>query len=404
VPARNPFLADSDDERGIQRHVLPPGAYRINLYGYDVKEVPATVIPAGYVGVLRRKLGADGAGRFAAGDGQKGFLRQVLQPGLYYLNTEEYEVIQSEVGIFQTTFHYVKNAQRNTAITFTAKGGLDISLDCTIEWESRPADMADLVAEYGSREKVEENVITVQAKAIGRDRGIDYSAQDFLEGTKREKFQEDFTQELTRVCKDKKIAIGSAFIRNIIIPENYLKPIREKQIAAETELTNQAKEQTAQTVADVEREQQMIGQKVAEVEAETLRLVAGVDREIENLQTLTQAEIEKMKAEYEAQIAALDAKRTELAGQAEAEATKMKETARSSLYRMKMEVFQNDADAYLRYTMAEKLNPKMVLRLFHSGPGTLWTNMGDKNMNLMLPVPGTAPEQTRPKPTTTAGP
>jgi hypothetical protein len=38
--------------------------------------------------------------------------------------------------------------------------------------------------------------------------------------------------------------------------------------------------------------------------------------------------------------------------------------------------------------MAEKLNEKMVLRLYHSGPGTLWTNLGDKNMTLMLPAAG----------------
>jgi hypothetical protein len=58
---------------------------------------------------------------------------------------------------------------------------------------------------------------------------------------------------------------------------------------------------------------------------------------------------------------------------------------------MKMDLFRNDGNAYLRYTMAEKLNEKMVLRLYHSGPGTLWTNLGDKNMTLMLPASGNGP-------------
>ena len=75
-------------------------------------------------------------------------------------------------------------------------------------------------------------------------------------------------------------------------------------------------------------------------------------------------------------------------GQAEAQAKTMTETAKSSIYQMKMDLFQSDGNAYLRYTMAEKLNEKLVLRLFHSGPGTLWTNMGDKNMTLLLPTPG----------------
>ena len=38
--------------------------------------------------------------------------------------------------------------------------------------------------------------------------------------------------------------------------------------------------------------------------------------------------------------------------------------------------------------LAEQLNPKLMLRLFHSGPGTFWTNMGEKGANLLIPAPG----------------
>ena len=194
-----------------------------------------------------------------------------------------------------------------------------------------------LVAEYGSRSAVEKTVIDIQAHSIGRDKGIDYGVQDFLEGNKREKFQTDFTKELVRVCREKNVTVHSAFIRNIVIPEVYLKPIRDKQIAAETEITNKAKEITAQTVADVEREQQMIAQRVTEVEANTAKLVAAIDREVENIQTRTQSEIDKTKAEFDARIAALDSRRTQLMGGAEAQVKQLKETATSSIYRLKME-------------------------------------------------------------------
>ncbi len=379
------FLAE-EGEQGIRRAVLEPGDYRLNLHGYDVELVDAVDIQPGFVGVLRRLLGTDGKGRFAENDSEKGILRTVLQPGLYYLNPREYEVIRAKVGIFQTAFHYDKDPRQNTAITFVAKGGFPISLDCTIEWEILPEDMPMLVAEYGSRDYIERNVIDVQAHAIGRDKGIDYGAQDFLEGAKREKFQDEFTRELTRVGRAKNVTVHSAFIRNIVIPEAYLKPIRDKQIAAETELTNKAKEATAQSVANVEREQQLIIQRALEVQANTARLVASIDREAENTADRTQAEIDKLKAEYGAQVAALDAQRTQLAGEAEAQSTQLKETARASLYQLKMDVFQQDADAFLRYSLADKLNPKLVLRLFHAGSGTFWTNLGDKNLSLMLPT------------------
>src|SRR5262249_15596569 len=140
-----------------------------------------------------------------------------------------------------------------------------------------------------------------------------------LEGTSREKFQDDFTQELTRVCKDKNVTVRSAFIRRILIPEEYLKPIREKQIAAETQLTTKAKELTAETENEVEREQRMIEQEVPRGQAETNLIGGKIDQEVKNATTRTDSEIEKMKEEYGAKIAALDAERKLVLTQAEAE-------------------------------------------------------------------------------------
>jgi hypothetical protein len=385
-------------QQGMQRDVLPPGAYRINKHGYQVDPTDAVEIKSGFVGVVRRLLGPEGTGLFARADSaEKGFLPKVLQPGLYYMNPKEYEVLPVEVGIFQTSFGARKgDRDKDTAITFTSKGGFPISIDCTVEWEVLPEHMPALVAEYGNRREVEKKVIDVQAHAIGRDKGIDYGVQDLLEGSTREKFQEDFTQELTRVCALKNVTVHSAFIRRIDIPEQYLKPIRDKQIAIETQLTTRAKEATAATDNEVERERSLIGQEVAKVEAQTKLLVANLDQQVKNITVQTDAEIERLKAEYGAKIAALEKERTILLGKATADVKQMKATAQSNLYQLKMGVFQNDANAFLRYTLAEQLSPNMVLRLFHSGTGTLWTNLDHKGMNLMLPVP-TGPEKERPK-------
>jgi hypothetical protein len=117
-------------------------------------------------------------------------------------------------------------------------------------------------------------------------------------------------------------------------------------------------------------------------------MVAGIDQETKNITIQVEADIEALKAKYGAQIAELDAERTRLTGEAEAQVKTMTETAKSSIFKKKMDVFQSDGNAYLRYAMAEKLNEKMVLRLYHSGAGTLWTNMGNKNLNLLLPASG----------------
>jgi hypothetical protein len=387
-----------EGQQGIQRRVLPPGMYRINRHGYEVELVDATDIRPGTVGVLRRRLGEPGTGRFAEKPNERGILRQVLQPGLYYINTKEFEVIRAQVGIFQTAFRDDLQNQDDTSITFISKGGFPISINSTVEWEVLPQDMPALVAEYGNRAVIERNVIDVQAHAIGRDKGINYGVQDFLEGSKREKFQDEYTSELTRVSRTKNVTVHSAFIRNILIPENYLRPIREKQISAETELTNRAKEATAQSEAEVEREQKLIDQRAAEVAADTEKLVAAIDREVENTTTRVKAEIEKVEAEFDAKIATLDAQRVQVVGEAKAKVTQLTETAKSSLFKLKLDAFGNNDDAFLRYTMAQDLNPDLRVRLFHAGPGTLWTNMDGKHINTFLPLgaPPETPKATKP--------
>jgi hypothetical protein len=392
------FLAE-DGQRGILRRVLPPGTYRLNLLGHGVQVIPAVEIPPGFVGVQQRKLGTEGKGQFAENEGERGYLKEVLQPGIYYINTEEYEVTRAEVGIFQTTFTKHAGTGIKPPITFVS-GGFNISVDCTVEWETLPEDMPRLLAAYGSRRQIEDNVIDLQTHAIGRDKGSDYAVQDLLEGTKRQKYQEDFTKELIAVCKEKNVTVHSAFIRNIEIPDTYLKQIRETQLNTQKALTNKAKEATAQTRRDVEKAMKTVEQEVESVQATTKSLVALKDNEVQNLKDRTQAELKRMRDANEAEIAKLNAERDRVLGTAKAGAKEMEETARATLFQMKMEAFRSDPVAFQRYSMAEKLSPALRLRLFHSGPGTFWTNMdGSKGMNLMLSpggAAGTPPEALPP--------
>ena len=81
-----------------------------------------------------KSQGRDGKGRFATEDGdEKGILPRVLQPGLYYVNTKEYEVIPTEVGIVQTTFTKGSKGEPNTAITVhSTNNGINFFYDADI--------------------------------------------------------------------------------------------------------------------------------------------------------------------------------------------------------------------------------------------------------------------------------
>src|SRR5262245_14300582 len=269
APADGRVLAEQENEKGIRREVLLPGSYRLNPYGFKVEEVEAVRIEPGKIGVMRRLLGKDGPDRFAHNSEEKGILRTVLQPGIYYLNTKEFEVIACEVGIYQTSYHYDASPQKNTAISFPARDGNTIHMDCTIEWEVKPADWPDLVAAYGDLTVVERNVVDQHAHKISRDRGFNYGAQDFLEGEKREKFQGDFTEELKTTCQENKVVVHSAFIRDMIIPDNFLIQKRERQLAVETRVTSEALTETAQEKAKVTEAERTIEQATEAVNAET---------------------------------------------------------------------------------------------------------------------------------------
>ncbi len=97
------ILAPDRDSKGVWRDVLGPGSYRLNPEGYDVQMLQAVHIPVGYIGVVTAQTGLPARpGEFAA-PGEQGVMRDVLQPGLYYINSRAYQVDVLEIGMNQVS-------------------------------------------------------------------------------------------------------------------------------------------------------------------------------------------------------------------------------------------------------------------------------------------------------------
>lgn len=96
------FIAERG-QKGIWRSVLGPGKYRMNPYGYNIEIVDAISIPIGYAGVITSLSGEQAPGGDFANEKQKGVRKDVLQPGLYYVNAKEYKVDVLEIGINQVS-------------------------------------------------------------------------------------------------------------------------------------------------------------------------------------------------------------------------------------------------------------------------------------------------------------
>lgn len=96
------FLAEPG-QKGIWRRVLGPGKHRLNPYGYRIDIVDAVSIPVGYVGVVTSLSGKQTTPDAFAGPGEKGVRRDILQPGLYYVNPKELQVDLLEIGVNQVS-------------------------------------------------------------------------------------------------------------------------------------------------------------------------------------------------------------------------------------------------------------------------------------------------------------
>ena len=97
------ILAADTTCKGVWKDVLGPGTYRLNPEGYEVTQLDAINIPIGYVGIVTSQTGKPTKPGEFAGTGEQGVMRDVLQPGLYYINPRAYQVDVLEIGMNQVS-------------------------------------------------------------------------------------------------------------------------------------------------------------------------------------------------------------------------------------------------------------------------------------------------------------
>ncbi len=97
------ILAADNASKGVWKDALGPGTYRLNPEGYEVTIRDVINIPIGYVGVVTSQTGTPVKPGEFAGPGQKGVMKDVLQPGLYYINNRAHQVDVLEIGMNQVS-------------------------------------------------------------------------------------------------------------------------------------------------------------------------------------------------------------------------------------------------------------------------------------------------------------
>ena len=273
--------------------------------------------------------------------------------------------------------------EEKRAVEFPSRDGFKVSLDMTVEFELLPENISKIYLLYGDLPQVVEKIILPQVLSVSRIKGSNYKAQDFIMGDGREKFQNDLREELKNTLAGKLIVVHNAIIRNVDIPQDILKPIQAVSLAREQNLTNQAMQNTAKRLAELNTETELIEQRRREVEQETRKIVALTNAEAKR-------EVASIEADTRLQVAQLQLKRAEITAatrkvleesKVQAEFMVNNESAKGELLKAKA---LGNADLMSKLHMVEKLGNNVETRIIYAGEGTLWTDL--KNPSLAIPA------------------
>lgn len=401
--------------KGVWEEVLTPGIYKLNPLVYNVELTPAVVIPSGFVGVVTNLFDDHGvaAGVAAPGSelpevedhtvniestgkayvskvpplaepGRRGTVRDVLQPGIYYINPKIRKVTIVEIGYNEFSQLRMSESE-NMRISFPSDTGYLIRVGVTVVWGIHPKHAAEIINEFGNIDRVISIIIEPQLRSICRNIGSTYAARDFIQGEKREQFQRELTDELRRVCESKHVDVLLALVLEIEVhapstspgsdevTEDLKRTIQESYIAIERQITNERQREAAAVVATLEEEKKKIDIVRESIVAETRLMVADIAAEADKTAAETEARAQLEVATIRQQVAELEAKRTEILGRARTSVDKMLKQAEADGYRMLVDAFGSPR-AYNLYTFAERFEPEEI-RLFFAGEGTFWTDL-----------------------------
>ena len=372
--------------KGIQRDVLTPGTYKINPYLHEVQLVPAVMVPPGSVGVVTRLFGERGEvvstpltasqspSRLAVGEQQRGILKDVLQPGIYYLNPRLYKVSMMPVGYDAISLQHPQNPVR-----FYSYDGYLVEADSTVVWGRSPADAPNIIASIGDIERVRQNVLEPAMKAACQNEGAKYTAKELIQGSTRSKFQDDLSASLERQVASRNIHVLLALIRNISIKDKsgkdtgLLATIQRANIEIENQLTNKQKTETEKKKGELEQAMRQVDVEREKVAAETKVKVANILAEGRKSAAEIDAKRELEVATIELQVATLEAQREQILGRAAADVERLKNEAEARGAQLLVDAF-GSPQSYNLYTFAKNFQP-VDLRLIFAGPGTLWTDL-----------------------------
>ena len=387
--------------QGVQRDVLTPGTYRLNPFIYQVDIHDAVIVPLGCAGVVTSQdgempgvetirettVGPDGAivegqpkvVQKLAEEGQRGVVKDILPPGVYYLNPYVHKVRIVQIGYNQIS--QLKTEDVTEHIAFPSNDGFTIEVEVTVVWGRHPEHAPEMINRFGDVERLKE-IILIQIRSICRNIGSEYDSTDFIRGEKRELYQRAVTETLQAVAQQRDVEILIALIQNIEVRGgtavadqglDLKSTIQRGYIAEEQELTKQKQRETAEKRAELETAKVLIDVAREQIQADTRKKTAEILAEGAKRAEEIDAQRGLEVARIEREIAQLDAGKTRVLGKAKAQVEELANQAEADGKRLMIEAF-GTGRAYNLFTFANDFDPDSI-RLIFAGEGTFWTDL-----------------------------
>ncbi len=367
TPAGTILVERASDYQGIIREVLEPGLHyeESNHYEFQVEVRDAIAIPDGFVGVMIAKTGQSAPkDELLVEEGFRGVRKDYLKPGLYYINSYEFDIVAVDTRKQKYEMTSVQN-QGDTAfsdeIAFLSNDGFQISIDVTVLYEIQPQDAPFVVATLGQNlDDVKTKIIRPGSRSFARLEGSMLKAVEFVSGHTRKTFQEKLEQSLKLEGVRAQINIVNTFVRNYTIPDQLLEPIRLKEIAEKQREQYIEEQKREEEQAKLARQKALVEQQSQKITAETGKIVAETKAEEQKRVAIVKGEQFLEVAKLERQAAEQEKLKQIALGEGEAKRRRLLIEA-DNLEELRLNIYKDVMTRFASEIGKQKWVPDMVI-------------------------------------------
>ncbi len=388
VPPPGTILVDrNSDYQGIVKEVIEPGLYYLNPYEFEVQMTDAINIPDGFVGVMIAKIGKPASEeRLLVEEGYRGVRKQYLKPGLYYLNSYEVDVVPVDTRkqkYEMTSRQDMGDTSFADGITFLSNDGFEISIDVTILYEIQPENAPYVVATVGKNlEDVKTIIIRPGSRSFARLEGSMLKAVEFVKGETRKSFQEKLAHAVKAEGIKAKVNILNTFVRSYTIPENLLEPIRMKEIAEKQREQYVEEQKREEEQAKLATQKALVQQQSQKINAETGKIVAETKAEEQKRVAIIKGEQMLEVAKLDRQAAEQEKLKQIALGEGEAKRRKLLIDA-DNLEELRLNIYKEVMTRFASEIGKQKWVPDMVIGGGQAGGNGGVTNAISDVLNML---------------------